>query len=144
MTGDPSFFWRELPPVRIASRRADGEIVSGGQLPLKYFGGTVPSVDDVIGTIWDDKDYDLSRVKERYLVGEFKGEHHWLLIVEPEASCDHLDKIAAFSLLTTDLEDAVKVGRPEKEIIARIQQLDGTTPAGATRIKPMARFPDED
>jgi hypothetical protein len=137
------FYWNDLPHIRISTLREDGSLSDYTSIPAKHFGGTIPSVGDVVGVVWGNKDYDFQVVQQRYFIQEFRGENYWLLVVNSNSRSARFDAVSTNVLLATDLERAILAKRPEKEIRARMADLSEKRPANAKRFRPKVREPHE-
>lgn len=129
--------------IRIATMREDGTLFGYDVVERSHFSGTIPAVGDVIGTVWNGKDYVFQIVQQRYFIREYQGENYWFLVVRNAESSPQFDEVSTNALLVTDLHRAVKAGCPEKEILGRIAQLSESPPPGTKRYKPKDRKPDE-
>lgn len=129
--------------IRIATMREDGTLYGYTDVERGYFSGNIPVAGDVIGTVWNGKDYDFQIVQQRYFIREYQGEHYWLLVVRDSTATPQLDEVSMNALLVTDLHRAIKAKRPQKEILERIAQLSESPPPGTKRYRPKYRKPDE-
>lgn len=140
---EDKFHWSDLPDIRIATLREDGSLSDYTSIPAKHYGGTVPSVGDVLGVVWGNKDYDFQVVEQRFFISEFEGEDYWLLVVSPNSRSARFDAVSTNVLLATDIRRAILAKRPESEIRARREYLSENRPAGAKRFRPKTRMPVE-
>lgn len=136
-------FVHDLPKIRVVKVLADGTLVGSAEYPAHYFGGTIPNTGDNIGMIWGDGDYELQSVQRRYFLNEWKGRGpYWIVLVRDADQSALADVMCTHALLTTDLAQAIEDKKPQKEILARMNQLDGQPTPGVRRYKPKERKPD--
>ena len=140
---DRYHFWSEFPAVRIVTIDKDGKLTGGEAVEAKHFGGNIPNIGDVIGTIWDNEEYDFQYVQQRLFIDEFNGPSYWLLVVRDGEPTAQFNAISTNALLVSDFEEAMKkAGRSKKardlaEVHERYAQLHRDT--GKRRFKPKKR-----
>ncbi|KRE22566.1 hypothetical protein ASE66_25590 [Bosea sp. Root483D1] len=129
--------------VRYVFIQEDGELVGFSDYDLQYFGWNVPVKGDKLLKLHDTQLYDPAVVVDRIIVDEAGAGFYWLLVLRMEEETAYMGAMANHMLLVTDMQEAMAAGDPDKDVLARMQQLTGR-PSGRMRIQPKTRDPDPD